>query len=308
LDGSAGGDLLDGSAGDRAVQVLPADGGVGQLPAGQVDRLCSGVEQGDRLVSAVGSDRVGQRGHDQHAGDERVGESGVVSTTRRWEPGPRWRWAASAMQAEHAPVVDLVSDRCERWIGRHNPLALFGLSVTQWCAVDDLYVVRFALPGGLALDQLDVDGQLEEEDQEPDVKTTFAQFGLAYYQASVLEHEIVNILAVTRLVATRRDAEQLLADPWDYSFKATMGPLVKQLEKHLPTDNELGTDLIEALPLRNHLAHAFSRERADDFCTDAGRMRDDRLSHRNAQVLPKCRPAVDGVRWHSCAAAMGRDA
>jgi len=177
------------------------------------------------------------------------------------------------MQAEHAPVVDLVSDRCERWIGRHNPLALFGLSVTQWCAVDDLYVVRFALPGGLALDQLGVDGQLEEEDQEPDVKTTFAQFGLAYYQASVLEHEIVNILAVTRLVATRRDAEQLLSDPWDYSFKATMGPLVKQLEKHLPTDNELGTDLIEALRLRNHLAHAFWRERADDFCTDAGRMR-----------------------------------
>jgi hypothetical protein len=61
-------------------------------------------------------------------------------------------------------------------------------------AVDDLYVVRFSVPGGVPLDELDNSGQEEnDEDLEPDVKTTFAHFGLACYQASVLEHEIVNI-------------------------------------------------------------------------------------------------------------------
>jgi len=89
----------------------------------------------------------------------------------------------------------------------------------------------------------------------------------------VLEHEIVNILAATRLVIARQEAERLLSDPWDDKFKATMGTLVKQLEPHAQTDQELAADLIEAVRLRNHLAHNFWRERADDFCTDDGRAR-----------------------------------
>ncbi len=107
-------------------------------------------------------------------------------------------------------------------------------------AVDDLYVIRFSVPGGIPLDELDTGGRDEhEEDQEPDVKTTFAHFGLAYYQASVLEHEIVNMLAMSRLVAARGDAEQLLSDPRDEKFKATMGALVKELEAHTQADSEL---------------------------------------------------------------------
>jgi hypothetical protein len=141
-------------------------------------------------------------------------------------------------------------------------------------AVDDLYVVRFSVPGGVPLDELDNSGQEEhDEDLEPDVKTTFAHFGLACYQASVLEHEIVNILAANRLVAARRDAEQLLSDPWNDKFKETMGELVKQLVAHTQTDPELAVDLDEARRLRNHLAHGFWRDRADDFCTEDGRAR-----------------------------------
>lgn len=138
--------------------------------------------------------------------------------------------------------------------------------------VNDLYVARLIVPGGIPLDELD-SGEPEEdgEDLEPDVKTTFAHFGLAYYQASVLEHEIVNILAVNRLIAARQDAEQLLSDPWDDKSKATLGVLVKQLQAHTHADPELAADLIEALRLRNHLAHAFWRDRADDFCTEDGR-------------------------------------
>lgn len=39
--------------------------------------------------------------------------------------------------------------------------------------VNDLYVVRLSIPGGLPLDELDSDrGEQDDEDLEPDVKTT----------------------------------------------------------------------------------------------------------------------------------------
>jgi hypothetical protein len=139
--------------------------------------------------------------------------------------------------------------------------------------VNELYVVSMCVPGGIQLDELESGSEEEGEDQKPDVKTTFAHFGLAYYQASVLEHEIVNILAASRLVAARRDAEQLLSDPWDDKFKNTMGALVKQLGAHAQVDPELAADLVEALQRRNNLAHAFWREWANDFCSDDGRAR-----------------------------------
>ena len=136
----------------------------------------------------------------------------------------------------------------------------------------DLYVASFDLPGGVPLDEWH-DSQLQEpeEDIEPDVKTTFAHFGLAYYQSSVLEHEIVNVLAVNRLVRAREDAEQLLSDPFDDKFKDTMGRLIKQLESLTAADPSLANDLVEALRLRNDLAHRFWRERSEDFCSDEGR-------------------------------------
>ncbi|RKN27146.1 hypothetical protein D7044_28960 [Micromonospora musae] len=65
----------------------------------------------------------------------------------------------------------------------------------------------------------------------------------------------------------------MLSDPWDDKFKATMGSLVKQLGPKLQADPDLAADLTKALRLRNHLAHAFWRERAEDFCSNEGRAR-----------------------------------
>jgi hypothetical protein len=140
--------------------------------------------------------------------------------------------------------------------------------------VAEFYVATFELPGGVPLNERHND-QLEdsEDDLEPDVKTTFAHFGLAYYQSSVLEHEIVNVLGVNRLVQAREEAEQLLSDPFDDKFKDTMGRLIKQLEILTHADPGLASDLVEALRLRNDLAHRFWRERSEDFCSDEGRAR-----------------------------------
>ncbi|MEU5913634.1 hypothetical protein [Micromonospora sp. NPDC047527] len=138
--------------------------------------------------------------------------------------------------------------------------------------MDDLYVVRFGSPGSPIAVSDDVN-QTGEEDEDPDEKTTFAHFGLAFYRAAVLEHELVNILAATRLLAARQDAQRLLSDPWDDNFKSTMGALVKKLGPKVQDDPQLAADLTRALRLRNHLAHAFWRDRAEDFCSDEGRAR-----------------------------------
>lgn len=136
--------------------------------------------------------------------------------------------------------------------------------------MDKLYVVRFGLRGE---DSSTARPSEADEDEQPDVKTTFAHFGLAYYHASVLEHELVNILAVSRVIKAREDAERLLQDPWDEKFKATMGALIKELLRQSVGDATLADDLLEALRLRNHLAHAFWRENAETFLTEDGRSR-----------------------------------
>jgi hypothetical protein len=83
----------------------------------------------------------------------------------------------------------------------------------------------------------------------------------------------VNILGLNRLVQAREEAEQLLSDPFDDKFKDTMGRLIKQLEILTHADPGLASDLVEALRLRNDLAHRFWRERSEDFCSDEGRAR-----------------------------------
>lgn len=135
--------------------------------------------------------------------------------------------------------------------------------------MDKLYVVRFGQEG---VDSSTA-GSAEEDAEQPDIKTTFAYFGLAYYYASVLEHELVNILAVSRVMKAREDAERLLQDPWDEKFKATMGSLIKELMRDAAGGDALADDLLEALRLRNNLAHAFWRENAETFLTEEGRSR-----------------------------------
>jgi hypothetical protein len=127
-----------------------------------------------------------------------------------------------------------------------------------------LYVVRFG-------DQLETDPPEVIDEDGTDVKTTFAHFGLAYYHACVLEHEVVNMLVFSQLLKAEAEARQFLTDPWERHFKDTLGRLVQKVAKQAGGDQQLVDDLTEAVKLRNHLAHAFWRERAEDFCSDAGR-------------------------------------
>jgi len=86
---------------------------------------------------------------------------------------------------------------------------------------------------------------------------------------------------------------KLLSDPFDDKFTDTMGKLIKQLDSLTHADSGLASDLVEALRLRNDLAHRFWRERSDEFCSDEGRAKDDRLPHQSPQALRGRRPAAD---------------
>jgi hypothetical protein len=126
-----------------------------------------------------------------------------------------------------------------------------------------LYVVRFG-------EEPEDDPPSEDDEDGTDVKTTYAHFGLTYYQACVLEHQVVNMLAFSKLLEAEAEARKLLNDPWDQHFKETLGRLVNRFTQQAD-DDQLVDDLAEAVRLRNHLAHGFWRERAEDFCSDAGR-------------------------------------
>ncbi|KAB1922281.1 hypothetical protein F8280_19860 [Micromonospora noduli] len=130
--------------------------------------------------------------------------------------------------------------------------------------MSQLYVVRFN-------NEPEIEPPAEDDDDGTDVKTTFAHFGLAFYQACVLEHQVVNMLVLSQLIEAEADARQFLKDPWEEHFKDTLGRLVRRYTERPGGDQQLTNDLTEAVKLRNHLAHSFWRERAEDFCSDAGR-------------------------------------
>src|SRR5689334_13712847 len=102
------------------------------------------------------------------------------------------------------------------------------------------------------------------------IRDTFAHFGLAFYQAQVLEHGIVNAMVVAKMPdrerLTRRDIDSFM----DQQFENTLGQLIRAVKKHVAVPGELEDQLTEALSKRNWLAHEYFRARAVDFMTDAG--------------------------------------
>ncbi|MEV7600582.1 hypothetical protein AB0O91_24750 [Kitasatospora sp. NPDC089797] len=109
------------------------------------------------------------------------------------------------------------------------------------------------------------------DDEDEHVKTTFAHYGLAMYHAEVLGHGLVNALAVTKIIEARDQAEVLIRDPWAQGFKKTMEKLITHVSQQTAADQQLIDDLNECRARRNHLAHAFWRDHAEEFCSYAGR-------------------------------------
>jgi hypothetical protein len=107
-------------------------------------------------------------------------------------------------------------------------------------------------------------------DRDELVREVYAHFGLALYNAQVLEHGLANGMVFACKAAGRlptvADFDNLLGS----HFERTLGGLIRELRNHLSVKQPLAELLKSALTQRNWLAHRYFRERAATFMTERG--------------------------------------
>lgn len=105
-----------------------------------------------------------------------------------------------------------------------------------------------------------------------DAKEVYAFFGLAAYQAQVLEQELLLFASMLRLSRrtgiTSRDVEDLL----DTLDRRTFGQLLAEARKLTEIPSTLERDLDTALESRNDLVHGFFARHSEDFMSRQGRV------------------------------------
>lgn len=116
-----------------------------------------------------------------------------------------------------------------------------------------------------------------EDDRQ--IREVYARYGLAMYQAQVLEHGLVNTLMIFRLLPTMKEYTDRYA--WESAFDTfysvetgkTFGNILKviQLINNFPSD--LLKKLRSAKSERDYLAHRFFREHDVDFMNFDGRIK-----------------------------------
>ncbi|MFI9544149.1 hypothetical protein ACIHAR_09455 [Streptomyces sp. NPDC052016] len=111
----------------------------------------------------------------------------------------------------------------------------------------------------------------DEYDSDTDHKTVYALFGLAIFKANVLEHTLVNTLAMARIITAEEQGERLIRDPWAQGFKDMMGKLIKRAEPYVSAYPEVVDDLTSSLKRRNFLVHHFWRERIQEMVDESSR-------------------------------------
>jgi hypothetical protein len=106
------------------------------------------------------------------------------------------------------------------------------------------------------------------------IREVYSRYGLAMYQAQVLEHGMVNAVVVARMLPTMRtyNDREAWEDAFDRAYDSelakTFGNMLRALEPL-----ELIGRLRAAKVERDHLAHRFFREHDQDFIGMAGRTR-----------------------------------
>jgi hypothetical protein len=102
------------------------------------------------------------------------------------------------------------------------------------------------------------------------VRDTYAHYGLAMYNAQLLEHGIVSAMVVAKMPdrnhITRSDIDGFMGR----QFEKTLGALLRELTTYVAVPADLVENLAKALRIRNHLAHEYFRERAATFMTNRG--------------------------------------
>jgi hypothetical protein len=110
------------------------------------------------------------------------------------------------------------------------------------------------------------------------IREVYSRYGLAMYQAQVLEHGIVNAVIIARMLPMMRGHpnrsawEDAFDRAYDVELAKTFGNMLRALEP-LNLPEELLERLRGAKSERDRLAHRFFREHDEDFLGRTGRAR-----------------------------------
>lgn len=118
--------------------------------------------------------------------------------------------------------------------------------------------------------EVDRDDSIDDESYQ--MREVYAHFGVAVYMAQVLEHGVINLLAVTRvmsLASSQEEYDKLVGK----KFKDTLGNLAKELKSVALNDEKFIDDLARLVQVRNHLVHNYWREKIQLTMTPQGRNR-----------------------------------
>lgn len=115
-----------------------------------------------------------------------------------------------------------------------------------------------------------------DDPKSAQIREVYARYGLAMYQAQVLEHGVVNAVIIARVLPTmsnyadRRAWEESFDRAYDSELAKTFGNMLRALEP-LGLSDEIMVRLRGAKRERDRLAHRFFREHDENFLSQGGR-------------------------------------
>lgn len=120
------------------------------------------------------------------------------------------------------------------------------------------------------------------------IREVYSRYGLAMYQAQVLEHGMVNAVIIARMLPTMRGHpdrsvwEDAFDRAYDVELAKTFGNMLRAL-RPLNLPEELLERLHGAKSERDRFAHRFFREHDEDFLGRAGR----------TKMIAECEGAIE---------------
>lgn len=105
-----------------------------------------------------------------------------------------------------------------------------------------------------------------------DPKEVYAFFGLAMYNANLLEASLINLAVALNLDKSTVITQELFKAVFGEMEAKTLGQLLKATQKLAAIPNELEPVLKRALDERNFLAHGFFRANAEEIIHEGGRV------------------------------------
>ena len=99
-----------------------------------------------------------------------------------------------------------------------------------------------------------------------------AAFGLTFFVANALEHDIINVMILVRKAnGSHPPSPQEIGALFDRFEHKTMGKLIRELKNHIEVKDALNDSLNTALTMRNWLAHHYFYDRSVEMCTEPGK-------------------------------------